>query len=109
MLLDSIPGFYGRANAKGLYPFGYNIFQTAASTFEPIRNAPAPPNYIIGPGDELLLTMWGEAQLFSRLIVNREGTIVIPNAGPVPVQGLTIEASKARLLKRLTSFYSGLA
>jgi len=108
MLLDSIPGFYGRPNAKGLYPFGYNLFQYAASAFEPIRNAPSPPGYIIGPGDELLLTMWGEAQLFSRLIVNREGTIVIPNAGPVPVQGLTIEASKARLLKRLTSFYSGL-
>ena len=108
MLLDSIPGFYGRPNAKGLYPFGYNLFQYAPSTFEPIRNAPTPPNYIIGPGDEILLTMWGEAQLFVRLTVNREGNIVIPNAGPVPVQGLTIEASKARLLKRLTSFYSGL-
>jgi polysaccharide export outer membrane protein len=108
MLLDSIPGFYGRANAKGLYPFGYNIFQYPTSTFEPMLNAPTPPSYIIGPGDELLLTMWGEAQLFTRLIVNREGNIVIPNAGPVPVQGVTIEASKARLLKRLTSFYSGL-
>jgi polysaccharide export outer membrane protein len=108
MLLDSIPGFYGRADAKGLRPFGYNLFQSAASTFEPMRNAPTSPSYVIGPGDELLLTMWGEAQLFTRLIVNREGNIVIPNAGPVPVQGLTIETSKARLLKRLTSFYSGL-
>jgi polysaccharide biosynthesis/export protein len=108
MLLDSIPGFYGRANAKGLYPFGYNLFQTAPSTFEPIRNAPTPPGYVIGPGDELLVTMWGEAQLFTRLTVNRDGNIVIPNAGPVPVQGVTIEASKARLLRRLTSFYSGL-
>ena len=108
ILLDSIPGFYGRPHAKGLRPFGYNLFQYPLSTFEPALNLPTMPGYTIGTGDELLLTMWGEAQLFSRFVVNREGNIVIPNAGPVPAQGVTIEALKARLLKRLSSFYSGL-
>jgi len=69
---------------------------------------PTSPNYLLGPGDEILLTMWGETQLFTQLAVNREGTIVVPNAGPVPAQGITVDALKARLLRRLTSFYSGL-
>jgi len=63
---------------------------------------------MLGPGDELLLTIWGETQLFSQFVVSREGNIIIPNVGPVPAQGVTVEALKTRLLNRLTSFYSGL-
>ncbi len=107
-ILTVVPGFEGRSGVVGLQPFGYNLFQYPTSTFSPAINMPTPPTYILGPGDELLLTMWGETQLFSRLIINREGNIIVPNAGPVPSQGITVEALKARLLKRLTSFYSGL-
>jgi polysaccharide biosynthesis/export protein len=107
-LLDSISGFYGRPNTKGLRLFGYNLFQYPNTTFEPVINVPTSPDYTIGTGDELLLTMWGESQLFIRLVVNREGNIVIPNAGPIPAQGVTVETLKARLIKRLTTFYSGL-
>jgi polysaccharide biosynthesis/export protein len=103
-----VPGFEGRTGMSGLQPYGYNLFQYPTSTFEPVLNMPTPPSYVLGPGDEILLTMWGESQLFSQLTISREGNIVVPNAGPVPAQGVTVEALKARLLKRLTSFYSGL-
>ena len=104
----SVPGFEGRGGVEKLQPYGYNLFQYPTSTFEPVLNMPTSPSYVLGPGDELLLTMWGETQLFSQLIISREGNIIVPNAGPVPAQGITVEALKARLLKRLTSFYSGL-
>ncbi|HLP17294.1 MAG TPA: SLBB domain-containing protein [Bacteroidota bacterium] len=104
----SVPGFEGRKNAESLGLFGYNIFNFPASTFEPVLNVPTPQNYILGPGDEVLLTMWGETQLFLQLVINREGEITIPNVGPVVAQGLTIAQLKARLLSRMTSFYSGL-
>jgi protein involved in polysaccharide export with SLBB domain len=104
----SIPGFEGRNGVAGLQPFGYLLFQFPTSTFEPVLNMPTSPNYLLGPGDEILLTMWGETQLFTQLAVNREGNIVVPNAGPVPAQGITVDALKSRLLRRLTSFYSGL-
>jgi polysaccharide biosynthesis/export protein len=107
-ILFSIPGFEGRTGAAGLQPYGYNLFQYPTSTFEPVLNMPTSPSYVLGPGDELLLTMWGETQLFSQLTITREGNIVVPNAGPVPAQGVTVDALKARLLKRLTAFYSGL-
>ena len=107
-VLDSVPGFEGRMGVTGLQPFAYNLFQYPASTFEPVLNLPTPSTYLLGPGDEVILTMWGETQLFTQLVISREGNIVIPNAGPVPAQGVTVEALKARLLNRLTSFYSGL-
>ena len=103
-----LPGFEGRTGITGLAPFGYNIFNFPAATFEPVLNAPTPPGYLLGPGDEVLLTMWGETQLYQSLVINREGQITIPNIGPVPAQSLTIDKLKERLLRRLTAVYSGL-
>ena len=96
----SVPGFEGRDIPAELLPFGYNIFQFPTSTFEPVLNLPTASNYLLGPGDEILLTMWGETQLYLPLTINREGNIVIPNVGPVVAQGVTIEALKSRLMQR---------
>jgi polysaccharide biosynthesis/export protein len=106
--VEPIPGFAGRSNAEGLGLFGYNIFNFPESTFEPVVNVPTPQNYTLGPGDEIILTIWGETQLDNQLVVNREGEIVIPNVGPVVAQGLTITKLKERLLSRLSTVYSGL-
>jgi protein involved in polysaccharide export with SLBB domain len=104
----ALPGFEGRTGLAGLTPFGYNIFNFPATTFEPVTNAPTPPGYILGPGDEVILTMWGETQLYQSLVINREGQITIPNIGPVPAQSLTIDKLKEKLLRRLTTVYSGI-
>ncbi len=103
-----VPGFENRKNAEGLGLFGFNIFNFPVSTFEPVLNVPTPQNYTLGAGDEIILTMWGETQLYWQLPVSREGEVVVPNVGPIVAQGLTVGQFKTRLLARMTAFYSGL-
>lgn len=104
-----VPGFKGRRNVDSLLqPFGYDIFQYPASTFEPILNVATPPSYLLGPGDEVIISVWGETKLYYQLTVNREGNIIAPDVGPVEANGLTIEKFCDKLLRRMSAIYSGL-
>lgn len=103
-----LPGFEGRIQVVGLEPFGYSIFRYPASTFEPVLNIPTPPNYIVGPGDEIILSVWGDTKLYHTLTINREGNIIVPDVGPVNVNGLTIEQINNKLLRRMTEVYASL-
>ncbi|MEX2428328.1 MAG: SLBB domain-containing protein [Bacteroidales bacterium] len=89
--------------------FGYEIFRNENLTFEPSLNIPTPPDYQIGPGDELVVDIWGASQQNYQLPVSPEGTVYIENLGPINVNGLTIEKASDRILHRLRSIYSGLA
>jgi polysaccharide biosynthesis/export protein len=68
--------------------FGYNLFRGAPSTFAPVENIPVTPDYIIGPGDELLIRAWGQIDVDYRAVVDRNGTISIPRVGVIPVSGI---------------------
>jgi polysaccharide export outer membrane protein len=103
-----VPGFVGRPGVQGLKPFGYDVFNYPASTFEPVLNIATPMSYVLGPGDELVLTVWGETKLYYSLTVNRDGNLLIPEVGPISAAGQTIQQFKERLLRRMTSAYSGL-
>src|ERR1017187_7021089 len=103
-----LPAFQGRDNADSLPAFGYNIFTYAPTTFEPSVNIPAPKSYVVGPGDEIVISLWGTTQLVHRLTVAKDGSIYIPDVGLVPVNGLTLAALKARLYERLSKVYSSL-
>ena len=85
--------------------YGYNVFLNNILYYE---NTDLPINgkYTIGPGDELMLLMWGEAQLSQRLIITAEGTCFIPDIGVVSVHGLSIGELQDRLKKLLTKKYS---
>lgn len=107
-LKEEIPGFQGRTGTQSVAPFGYTIFQVPATTFETSPNVPPPPSYILGPGDELVITVWGETQLYYRLTVTKEGAITIPDVGQVLVNGMTLEKAYRALVKRMTRVYSGL-
>lgn len=102
-----LPEFSTRV--PGLQPFGYSIFQNVPTAFEPIVNVPTPPTYVLGPGDELVLNVWGETQLNYTLTVARDGYILIPDVGKIQVAGLTIEALKRVLLDRMSAVYQSLA
>ncbi len=106
---EEVPGFKGRLPGASLLPFGYSLFALPASTFEPSFNVPPPPEYLIGPGDELVLSLWGETQLFYRLVVSREGTVLIPDVGQITLSGLTLEKATKTLLKRMSRNYASLA
>ena len=97
------------ASESGLsYEFGYEIFQNAPSTFEPVANAPTPVSYRVGAGDNLIITVWGQTQLNYQLTVARDGYIVVPDVGKVQVGGQTIDQVKNRLLSRMSQVYEGL-
>ena len=93
--------------ARGLEIFGRSLFRRRSAEFEPILTGPAPPNYRIGPGDEISLVLTGDVELAYLLPVNREGYLVIPDVGQVFVNGLTLAQLEDRLYDRLGRVYSG--
>jgi protein involved in polysaccharide export with SLBB domain len=103
-----LPGFVGRTGMEVVAPFGYDIFQASGTTFETSPNVPPPPSYVLGPGDEVIITVWGETQLYYRISVTKEGAITIPDVGQVLVSGMTLEKTYQALVKRMTRIYSGL-
>ena len=104
-----IPGFTGRIGIdSSLRPFGYDIFGYPAATFEPVLNLATPPSYALGPGDEIVVNVWGETKLYHQLTVNREGNVIVPDVGPVSANGQTIGQFREKLLGRMSEVYSGL-
>jgi len=103
-----VPGFEGRPQAVRLEPFGYSIFQYPKSTFEPILDVATPPSYVLGPGDEVIITVWGDTKLYYQLPVNREGNVLVPDIGPVGANGMTVQQLKDKMIKRMTAVYSSL-
>ncbi|TRX71988.1 SLBB domain-containing protein [Carboxylicivirga sp. M1479] len=88
--------------------FGFSFFNNENLTFEPNVNIPVPPSYVLGAGDELLIDVWGVSQQSYQLLVDKNGSINIPNVGPVQIGGLTQEAAQKRVFNKLTSIYSDL-
>ena len=89
--------------------FGREIFSNKKLSFEPNLNIPTPKNYILSAGDELLINVWGDSELNLKLKVSPEGTILIPNLGPVSVSGLTIETAENRIRQELGRIMSTLS
>ncbi|MDT8340450.1 MAG: SLBB domain-containing protein [Longimicrobiales bacterium] len=87
--------------------FGTRIFRRASTQFDPILTGPVGPNYVLGPGDEILLVLTGDVELAYTLDVTREGYVIIPQVGQVSVNGLTLEGLQDRLAARLGQVYSG--
>ena len=79
--------FIAASTGKKLPIFGFNLFE-APSTFAPVENVPVTPDYVIGPGDELLVRAWGQIDVDFRAIVDRNGMINIPRVGSIPVAGV---------------------
>ena len=75
--------------APALEIFGHRLFTGVPSTFAPITTVPVSNDYIVGPGDEIKILMWGRLDAFYALEVNNEGVINFPKVGPLTVAGLT--------------------
>ncbi|MEO8313287.1 MAG: SLBB domain-containing protein [Pseudomonadota bacterium] len=86
----------------GLKPFGYGLFEDAASTFSPVTDVPVPADFVVGPGDELNVQLYGGSQNRSfRLVVNRDGSVTFPELGPIRVAGQTFAAAKSNIESRV--------
>ena len=94
--------------ARNNQVFGRNIFNTRNLTFEPSVNIATPLNYRLGPGDEVIIDIWGASQNTIRQQISPDGTINIQKIGPVNLNGLTIAEANDYLKKTLNKIYNGL-
>lgn len=86
--------------------FGYNLF-SPPSDFAPTKNIPISPDYIIGPGDEIRVTVWGKIEGQWLAEVDRDGNIMLPKIGTIGLAGLTFKEVKEVLKKELSKYYTG--
>lgn len=84
-----------------LKPFGYEFFQTASVRVVTDRgDMPVPQKYVVGPGDEVRILLWGRVNAQYNLVVDRDGKITIPQIGPVFVAGRTFEDMSKEIIKQ---------
>lgn len=88
--------------------YGRNIFRDKNLNFAPSENLATPRNYRLGPGDEVIIDIFGRNQTTLRSIISPEGSINVDILGPVYLSGMTIEEANKYLKKRLAQIYSGL-
>ena len=87
--------------------FGHDIFQNEKLTFEPNMNIATPSSYILGPGDEVLIDVYGTSQSSKKYAISPEGTIIVEKIGPVEVAGLTVEQAQAKVSAKMGQHYQG--
>jgi len=80
--------FIAQSTGQQLPLYGYDLFRGTPSTFAPVENIPVPSDYVIGPGDQLIIRAWGQIDVNYRVTVDRNGMIEIPQVGPVEVAGI---------------------
>ena len=88
--------------------FGYDFFNNSNITFTPNINLATPVNYQLGPGDEMVISIWGAAENTYNMAVDREGAIRISGVGPVYVNGLSIVEATKKIKGALSRIYSGI-
>jgi protein involved in polysaccharide export with SLBB domain len=94
---------------KNFYVFGAEIFSNPNLSFEPDLRLPTPKNYTLGPDDKLLLDVYGINLSQQNLVVSPEGTVYVKYAGPIQVNGLTIDEASKIINSRLAKFYPAIA
>lgn len=87
--------------------FGHDIFKNDKLTFEPNMNIATPAGYILGPGDEILIDIYGTSQSSQKYAISPEGTIIIEKIGPVAIAGLTTEQAQAKVISKMGGHYQG--
>ena len=76
---------------------GAELFRNVPSTFAPLEMAPVPADYVVGPGDELRIRVWGQVSFETNLTVDRSGEVYLPHIGPVHVAGIPFSALQDHL------------
>jgi polysaccharide export outer membrane protein len=76
-----------KSGVAGLKPFGYDLFKDSNATFSSTTDVPVPSDYIVGPGDQLMVQLFGSTNRTLRLVVARDGRIAFPELGPISVGG----------------------
>lgn len=94
-------------NYKEIY--GHKIFNTQALSFEPSENLATPQNYRLGPGDEVIIDIWGTSEDHLREMISPEGSIMIAQIGPVYLNGMTISDANKHIKNAFSRKYAGMS
>ena len=87
--------------------YGRQLFDEAPTTFAPIDSVPVPADYVLGPGDELRIRVWGKIDLESRVMVDRNGQISLPKVGTLTVAGLRYDKLENFVRNAIGNLYKG--
>jgi protein involved in polysaccharide export with SLBB domain len=93
------------ATGRRLPVYGRRLFDEVPTTFAPVEQIPVPVDYVLGPGDELLIRAWGKIDLDSRVTVDRNGQITLPKVGALTVAGLHSDQVERYLHSAISALY----
>jgi protein involved in polysaccharide export with SLBB domain len=93
------------ATGRLLPVYGRKLFDQAPTTFAPVERVPVPVNYVLGPGDELLIRVWGKINLDAKVTVDRNGQINLPKVGTLSVAGLHYDQIQGYLHTAIANLY----
>jgi hypothetical protein len=85
--------------------FGANLFLWSPTTFAPVDQVPVTSNYIVGPGDQLLIRVWGQINFNAEVTVDRSGTVYLPQVGAIHVGGISFSDLHAQLHSNIARIY----
>ncbi|WP_431427118.1 SLBB domain-containing protein [Bacteroides hominis] len=94
---------------KQVAVFGRNIFTDRNLSFEPNLDIPTPENYVLGPGDELIIDVWGTSENTVREIISPEGTIHVAGIGPIFLDGMSIQDAERSLRREFSKIYAAIS
>ena len=87
--------------------YGHRLFNSQALTFEPNENIATPQNYLLGPGDEVIIDIWGASENHVRSVISPEGSIMVEQLGPVYLNGLTVAEANKKVRSAFANRYAG--
>jgi polysaccharide biosynthesis/export protein len=90
-----------------LRQYGYSMFAGNVSTFAPVDDIPVGPDYVLGPGDDLTINVWGAVDSTMMRTVDRNGRIVLPKVGDLRIWGLTFSQADRLIRDELARFFRG--
>ena len=96
----------GKTGPDSLKVFGRDIFNNKLLSFEPNMNIATPQNYVLGPGDQVVIDIYGASQKSENLTVSPDGDITVPGYGPIHVAGLTVAGAQSKIRGTLGSRYA---
>lgn len=96
------------AASDGSVVYGRHVFRDKSLNFAPSENLATPRNYRLGPGDEIIIDVFGRNQTTLRSTISPEGSINVDILGPLYLSGMTVDEANAYLKKRLSQIYGGL-
>jgi len=102
---DNTPSVDEPSLSNSMKVFGRDIFNKKLLSFEPNMNIATPQNYVLGPGDQVIVDIYGASQKSQQLEVSPDGVIVVDGYGPIQVGGLSVSAAQKKLRSTLGSRY----